>query len=52
MNFAIMQGRLSPPVKGHIQEFPDNWKKEFDMSMYGTDARIKNQEALAISHER
>jgi hypothetical protein len=31
MNFGIMQGRLSPPVKGHIQEFPDKWKKEFEL---------------------
>tara|TARA_B100000470_G_scaffold219811_1_gene207259 strand:- start:4440 stop:6218 length:1779 start_codon:yes stop_codon:yes gene_type:complete len=28
------------------------WKKEFDMSMYGTDARIKSTEAVAIGHER
>jgi len=28
------------------------WKSDFDMSMYGTDARIKPQEALAIAHER
>ena len=28
------------------------WKKEFDMSMYGTDARIKSTKALAIGHER
>ena len=28
------------------------WKKEFDMSMYGTDARIKPTEAVAIGHER
>jgi putative methyltransferase len=29
-----------------------DWKKEFDMSMYGTDARIKPQEAVAINNER
>ena len=28
------------------------WKKEFDMSMYGTDARIKPIKAIAIGHER
>ena len=28
------------------------WKKEFDMSMYGTDARIKPEEVVAIGHER
>jgi len=28
------------------------WKKEFDMSMYGTDARIKPTEAVAIGSER
>ena len=28
------------------------WKKEFDMSMYGTDARIKPTEVIAIGHER
>jgi hypothetical protein len=30
----------------------NEWKKEFDMSMYGTDARIKPTKALAIGHER
>ena len=29
MKIGIMQGRLLPPVNGHIQEFPDNWKEEF-----------------------
>ncbi len=28
------------------------WKNEFDMSMYGTDARIKTTKAFAIGHER
>jgi hexulose-6-phosphate isomerase len=28
---GIIQGRLLPPVDGHIQEFPkDNWREEFD----------------------
>jgi sugar phosphate isomerase/epimerase len=28
---GIIQGRLLPPVDGHIQEFPkDNWKEEFE----------------------
>ena len=26
-----MQGRLLPPVGGHIQEFPQNWKDEFTL---------------------
>ena len=26
-----MQGRLSPPINGHYQEFPPQWKKEFDL---------------------
>jgi hypothetical protein len=44
---------LSEVYPAHlVKDDVDNWKKEFDMSMYGTDARIKNQEALAISHER
>ena len=29
MNIGIMQGRLSEPVNGHMQEFPTNWQKEF-----------------------
>lgn len=29
MILGIMQGRLSPPVDGAIQEFPKDWKKEF-----------------------
>lgn len=29
MKLGIMQGRLSPPVNGHYQEFPNNWKDEF-----------------------
>ena len=29
-----------------------HWKKEFDMSMYGTDARIKPTESVAIGSER
>jgi len=30
MKLGIIQGRLSPPVKNHIQEFPfDTWKDEF-----------------------
>lgn len=29
---GIIQGRLSEPVNGHIQEFPvDNWQKEFEI---------------------
>ena len=31
MKIGVMQGRLFPPVDGHIQEFPHNdWEKEFD----------------------
>tara|TARA_R110000824_G_scaffold67377_5_gene174495 strand:+ start:21511 stop:22287 length:777 start_codon:yes stop_codon:yes gene_type:complete len=29
MKLGIIQGRLSEPVGGHIQEFPKDWKKEF-----------------------
>ena len=28
MKLGIMQGRLLPPVDGHIQEFPHKWKDE------------------------
>jgi len=31
MKLGIMQGRLSLPVNGHYQEFPDNWKQEFNL---------------------
>tara|TARA_R110002020_G_scaffold464493_2_gene685236 strand:- start:10772 stop:11551 length:780 start_codon:yes stop_codon:yes gene_type:complete len=29
MNLGLMQGRLSQPTNGHIQEFPENWEDEF-----------------------
>lgn len=30
MKIGIIQGRLLPPINGHIQEFPfDDWQKEF-----------------------
>jgi hypothetical protein len=29
MKIGIMQGRLSEPVNGHMQEFPENWETEF-----------------------
>lgn len=31
MNLGIMQGRLSEPVNGHMQEFPINWQNEFKL---------------------
>jgi len=31
MKLGIMQGRLSEPVDGHIQEFPKDWEKEFSL---------------------
>ncbi|MAL09029.1 MAG: hypothetical protein CMF74_05110 [Maricaulis sp.] len=31
MNLGIMQGRLSEPVDGHMQEFPTNWQNEFKL---------------------
>jgi len=30
MKIGIIQGRLSPPVENHIQEFPQLWKYELD----------------------
>jgi len=30
LNLGIIQGRLSEPVNGHIQEFPTDWQKEFN----------------------
>ena len=36
MNLGIIQGRLSEPVNGHIQEFPIAWRKEFEfLDEYG-----------------
>jgi len=29
MKMGMMQGRLSPPVGSHMQEFPESWKDEF-----------------------
>ena len=29
MKIGILQGRLSPPVGGHYQEFPESWDSEF-----------------------
>ena len=31
MNIGIIQGRLSEPVNGYIQEFPTNWQREFEL---------------------
>jgi len=32
MDLGVIQGRLSPPVDGHIQEFPyENWEREFNL---------------------
>lgn len=32
MRIGIIQGRLSkPPSDGHIQQFPENWEKEFEL---------------------
>ena len=31
MKIGILQGRLSPPVGGHIQEFPKDWFEEFQL---------------------
>jgi len=31
MKIGIMQGRLSEPTNGHIQEFPKRWEKEFSI---------------------
>jgi hypothetical protein len=30
MKLGIIQGRLTPRVDGHMQEFPNEWKSEFD----------------------
>jgi L-ribulose-5-phosphate 3-epimerase len=31
LNLGIIQGRLSQPVNGHIQEFPNDWRREFEL---------------------
>ncbi len=31
MRLGIIQGRLLPPVNGHIQEFPTGWEEELDL---------------------
>jgi len=31
MKLGIMQGRLLPPVRNHIQEFPDDWEREMSL---------------------
>ena len=31
MMLGLMQGRLLPPVNNHIQEFPNQWRDEFDI---------------------
>lgn len=31
MQVGIIQGRLSRPVAGHIQQFPKNWEREFEL---------------------
>jgi hypothetical protein len=30
MNIGLLQGRLSKPTNGHIQEFPEDWEAEFE----------------------
>jgi len=41
MKLGILQGRLSPPVNGHYQEFPNDWQKEIkemqDLSLSGME---------------
>ncbi len=31
MKLGVLQGRLSPPVGGHYQEFPEDWNTEVDV---------------------
>lgn len=31
MKLGVVQGRLSRPVNNHIQQFPDDWEKEFEV---------------------
>jgi hypothetical protein len=36
MRMGLMQGRLSLPTDGYIQEFPENWREEFEyLDKYG-----------------
>lgn len=41
MKLGVLQGRLSPPVRDHYQEFPNDWKKEFELAkelgLYGLE---------------
>tara|TARA_R110000822_G_scaffold55485_2_gene141058 strand:- start:60 stop:836 length:777 start_codon:yes stop_codon:yes gene_type:complete len=30
MKIGVLQGRLTPPSRGHYQEFPDEWLSEFE----------------------
>jgi len=45
-----MQGRLSPPVGDHMQEFPINWKQEFDhvssLGLFGVEWLITKNNFL------
>ena len=52
-NQEIFENELTKVYPKHLIKYDvAQWKKEFDMSMYGTDARIKSTEAVAIGHER
>lgn len=31
MKLGILQGRLSPPINFHIQNFPEDWEREFEL---------------------
>lgn len=46
MKIGVLQGRLSPPVREHYQEFPDDWELEFDAikrsNLTGTEWLITN----------
>lgn len=38
--------------KNLVEQDVAEWKNSFDMSMYGTDARIKSEKVLAVNNER
>ena len=50
MKMGLMQGRLTKPTNGHIQEFPTNWQEEFsvlrDCGLIGVEWLITKNRAL------
>ena len=48
----VLVNQQKKPTQTQLNKLEKKWKKEFDMSMYGTDARIKPTDRIAVGSER